>query len=100
MANDSHLLVIENIYGRRHQTADLIATEEVLYGTEHTIPNTNHIDYHFRRFIENFSASEIEKEFRKREKRIKFAYKLGLERPLSKFARLARKEKFITKFDF
>lgn len=97
VANDSHYIVIKEIYRRRQQNPDCFSTEDILLESEHT---TQGHGGHFRGFIERFRNSEIEEEFRKREKIISLAYKLGLEKLLSLFAMLSRKRKFSTKFDF
>lgn len=93
LANQSHRKRISAIYARRNTKPEAINAEDVLYNVNFRGRNP------YRRFLERFKNSELEKSFKARDRIIRLIYKLGLEKLTSKFAQSSRREKFEPNID-
>jgi len=89
VGNETHLERIKNrVKARGIKEANFISSEEVL----------TQMPY-FHQFVEEFKQSQIEANFKRREARVRLAYKLGLEKTLTLVARMGRKRPFKVNFD-
>jgi len=89
IANRTHLdRIKDRVASRGIANAEFIAAEDVL----------KELPY-FKKFIEEFERSEIENKFKKREARVRFVYRLGLEKFFTFIAKKGRKRRFSVDFD-
>ena len=97
VANDIHQRRIEHIYSKRGIKITSISAEDILSTVQQ--PDHSYSQFPYRRFLEKFSQSDMEKAFKRRELFVTLLYKLGFEKLLSYFAQSNRVQRFKVPFD-
>lgn len=97
VANETHQRRIVLLYSKRRKKITHISAEKVLSSIQQ--PNHPYRQFPYLQFLENFSQSDMEKVFKRRELFVTTLYRLGFEKLLSRFARSNRVQKFKVPFD-